>query len=106
MEDVSINIKNQNELLISGCLNFNNVTNLLNQAKNVLANLKLATINFSHLSQSNSAALIFMIDLLRYAKQTKKTIQFTHLSEQLLATAKISNLDPLLLCNQTTLNNS
>lgn len=92
----NIRMTTDHESMISGMINFDNVECLLATAKDYLNRHTPLTLNFAEVIDANSAGLIFLIALLRYAKQNNKKINFTHLPEKLLAAAKVSELEKIL----------
>ena len=91
------------EFDISGMIDFENVTELLQKACEII-NLASQEIkfNFAKISQSNSAGLALLTGMLRHAQAKQKHILFLQLPAKLLAAAKISDLDTILPCTPTT----
>lgn len=93
----------QDQFLIKGSINFNNAPLLLKEACRMIDEKEDKLIfDFSSLEKSNSSGLSVLLSLVRYAKLQHKKIQFLNLPDYLLATAKISDVDKLLPCTQTT----
>lgn len=92
-----------NPVFISGVIDFDTVTPLLEKASRDIDKAK-NTLQFdlSKVTGANSAGLALMTNLLRVGREKNIVVQFLNIPENLLSAAKISNLDKLLLCNQTT----
>jgi ABC-type transporter Mla MlaB component len=104
MTKPTITSKSSSEFHIEGIIDFDNVTNLLQEATDILnkAHKEEIKFDFSGISQSNSAGLALLTALLRHANETHKNILFLNLPAKLLAAAKISDLDTVLPCTPTT----
>jgi len=91
------------EFDISGVIDFENVTELLQKACEIIDQAKQEIkFNFAKISQSNSAGLALLTGMLRHAQEKQKHILFLQLPAKLLAAAKISDLDTILPCTPTT----
>ena len=93
------------EFHVSGIIDFDNVTGVVQDACHLLDQSPSSTeikFDFSGISQSNSAGLALLTALLRHAQETQKNILFLKLPAKLLAAAKISDLDAILPCTPTT----
>lgn len=103
MNKPTITSKSPTEFHLSGILDFDNVSGVLQEASEII-NRSTAEVkfDFSGISQSNSAGLALLTALLRHAHETNKNILFLHLPAKLLAAAKISDLDTILPCTPTT----
>jgi len=95
--------KNGGQFLVSGVIDFHCAPLLLKEACRVLDQEKDKIIfDFSAIKKSDSSGLSVLLSLIRHANTQHKKIQFLHLPDYLLATAKISDVDTLLPCTQTT----
>ena len=53
-------------------------------------------IDLSHVERSDSAGLALLVECLRHARQSGKTIRFFNIPAQMLAIARVSGLDEVL----------
>jgi anti-anti-sigma factor len=92
-----LNVTDQNCLMVSGDLTFYTVTTL-NQAATQLLNTHpcLATVNFSNVKESDSAALLFLLSLWRQAQKRTISLQFLNLPSQMTRLINLSNLEKVL----------
>lgn len=84
---------------LRGELDFTNVMPLYRQGKQMIAAHgadQPLQIDFSQLSAANSAAIALMIDWKRYAQRSGKTLQFIHLSPQILSLLNAAEMESLL----------
>lgn len=99
----TITAKSPSEFMLAGIIDFDNVTELLQEACDLMNQATHdITFNFADIAQSNSAGLALLTALLRHSNETQKNILFLNLPAKLLAAAKISDLDTLLPCTPTT----
>ena len=87
---------NANDFLISGELNFTTAIALCTRGQQLIAENTALNFDFSQVNQSSSVGLALLIAWARKAKQLGKTVSFSHLPKELLAAAKVSNLDTIL----------
>lgn len=84
-------------LKISGDLDFGNVMSVYKKSLDYFTSeLKALTVDFSGLKTTNSAALALIIDWIRLAKKQNKSIQFAHLSSDIISLEKASGLDKII----------
>lgn len=84
-------------LKISGDLDFNNVMSIYKKSLDYFSSaLQTLTMDFSGLHTTNSAALALIIDWMRLAKKQNKSIQFSHLSHDIISLEKASGLDKII----------
>ncbi|HEV2613287.1 MAG TPA: STAS domain-containing protein [Gammaproteobacteria bacterium] len=103
MNKPTITSKSPTEFHISGILDFDNVSSVLQEASEIITRSTAEVkFDFAGISQSNSAGLALLTALLRHAHETHKNILFLNLPAKLLAAAKISDLDSILPCTPTT----
>lgn len=88
--------KNNQENIICGELTFSTATDLLSRGKSIIVNNSAIHFNLSQVSHCSSVALAVLIAWCREARQLGKSISFSHLPENLLSAAKVSNLDSVL----------
>lgn len=82
-----------NELVVSGNLNFASVVDLWQKSLPMISAKKELVFNLSHVSSANSAALALLIEWIKYAKKNSKQIRFLHIPPQLLAIASVAEIN-------------
>lgn len=85
-----------NELVLSGNLDFTNVMRVFEKGLAQFNTAPNLVFNFAGLKTSNSAGVALMIEWVRCAKQRNKAIKFQSVSPELLSIAKAAGLDKLL----------
>lgn len=90
-------IVNDDVICIQGSLNFSTVSDLYQKSLPYLSKLNSITVDFTDVKTSNSAGLALMIEWIKYANHQQKKIKFLHVSEELLAIAKVTALDIFLV---------
>ena len=81
---------------IHGDLNFASVALLWNTIRQCLREGDALDIDLSHVERSDSAGLALLVECLRHARQSGKTIRFFNIPAQMLAIARVSGLDQVL----------
>ena len=81
---------------IHGELNFASVALLWNASRECLGEGDALDIDLSHVERSDSAGLALLVECLRHARQSGKTIRFFNIPAQMLAIARVSGLDQVL----------
>lgn len=84
---------------VGGELTFNTVNELLTKAPILFKKHDKLEINLLDVTRSDSAGLALLVDWMRYAKRSNKTIAFHNLPSQMLAIANASGFDELLPIN-------
>lgn len=92
----SLSKDTQGVINVGGELTFNTVNHLLNEAPTLFKQLNKLEINLSDVTRSDSAGLALLVDWMRYAKRSNKTITFHNVPSQMLAIANASGFDELL----------
>ena len=90
-------IVTNDHITLTGVINFSNVTTIYNESVSQLEKYTVWNFDFSNVKSSNSAALALMVEWLKLAKKSNKSIQFTHLPLDLLSIARASGMEKLLL---------
>ncbi|HLB42991.1 MAG TPA: STAS domain-containing protein [Gammaproteobacteria bacterium] len=86
----------QNKFLLSGELDFFNITFIYEKSLSELKqSFPLVVFDFSGVHANNSAGLALMVEWLKYAKKHKKNISFVNLPENLLTIAKASRISQI-----------
>jgi len=92
-----------NEFKLLGHLTYLTVANLLKKEtqsfNNCIKNksLKNIVINLKEVQNTDSSGIAFIVELIRLAHIYEKEIIFHHVPEQMLAIAKLSSVDELLI---------
>lgn len=89
-------IFSDNVLSLSGELDYYNVMSVYQKSLSFFQNQKEMIIDFSKVITANSAAIALMIEWEKYAKRTTKSVSFRSVSADLMAIAKVSDLQTLL----------
>lgn len=85
-----------NKFLVSGELDCANVMSVYKKSLPQLENCRALEFDFSQLKSSNSAGLALIIEWIKFARQRNKSIQFNHLSTDLMSIAKAAGIDRLI----------
>jgi phospholipid transport system transporter-binding protein len=82
---------------IEGNLDYNTVKQLLDQDSSLFSqNSEHITIDLGGIDRTTSVGLALMLEWLRQARSKNKSIQFINVPEQILAMARISQLETIL----------
>ncbi|MAZ39323.1 MAG: anti-anti-sigma factor [Legionellales bacterium] len=85
-----------NQLKITGKLNFETVPVIQKQLSRLAPSGALWVVDLSAITYSDSAGLALLTALSRRAKQCNTEIEYRHVPEQMLAMAKVSGLAVVL----------
>lgn len=97
MADAKVTRQSDQQLLVSGYIDYDNAVDLKQQGEGLIDEAsEYCQIDFSGVSRAGSAALTVLISWLRHAARTNKTIEFNHLPDDLLGVAKVSGVDEIL----------
>ena len=97
MSDVSIETVGDGKFRISGELNFETVSQALEQSDTMFDHeAELIHIDLGGITRTNSAGIALLIEWLRAAKHKQKKVLFHHIPEKMLAIAKVSDLADIL----------
>ena len=77
-------------------LTFTTVSIIRQEAMKLIAKQPIEQVDLANVTQSDSAGLALLLDLLRYANQQKKTLRFINSPSHLQAFAKVNGVDALL----------
>lgn len=89
----SLSVSGDNHIEVQGILNFDSVPVLMKKAEAVLAGLSDAKVNFSEVTESNSAGLALIFELKRFMQSKNKSIVFSGLPEQIRSVAKAYGIE-------------
>lgn len=82
-----------NNVRISGVLNFETVPVLMKQAEQLFGKLDKVSVDLAEVSDSNSAGLAMLVEMQRIIKMQKKSIDFKNLPEQITIIATAYGID-------------
>jgi phospholipid transport system transporter-binding protein len=102
MSEVKLDTQGDGKYRIVGDLDFDTVPRLLNDGAGMFARPDTAVVvDLGGVHRTTSVGLALMVEWLRQARRAGKTVTFTHVPAQMLAMAKVSQLDSLLHLEQT-----
>ncbi|MGH8398186.1 MAG: STAS domain-containing protein [Gammaproteobacteria bacterium] len=81
---------------LDGRLDFKSVTGALTASQRLFAEYQAIQLDLSGVTATDSAGLALLIEWISRAKQSKCKLSFLHVPEQVMAIARISNVDKLL----------
>ena len=96
MTEATLQEGDNGRMEIHGDLNFVSVPVLWQQCCTQLPRYSQLEIDLSQVQRSDSAGLALLIECLRQARQTGKSIRFFNMPTQMLAMARVSCLDQVL----------
>ena len=85
---------------VKGALSFATVAGLLETSKKNFDGTPAIEIDLSAVEHADSAGLALLIEWLRLARQAGKTLSYANLPAQLLAIARMSDVDDLLVADE------
>lgn len=84
-------------LQVMGDVGFDNALALKERGERLLSKASdHCEIDFSQVTRAGSAALTLLCSWLRHATNLQKTIEFTHLPDDLIGVARVSGIDQIL----------
>jgi len=96
MTEASIQEGKNGRLEFHGDLNFASVARLWRSQGGGLPERDTLDIDLGHVQRSDSAGLALLVECLRHARETGRTIRFFNIPAQMLAIARVSALDEVL----------
>lgn len=81
------------QFVVDGDLTFASIDKKIVKSFDFLNTTKLATIDFSHVTCTDSAGLALMIEWIKYTRQHRIQLRFKNIPEQLRKLAKLSGFD-------------
>lgn len=84
---------------VGGVLDATTVTDLLRQSQGGFDGAQRIDVDLALVTESDSSGLALLIEWLRLARDAGKKIHFENLPEQIMALARISEVDELLTAN-------
>lgn len=85
--------------LVSGVLDATTVTDVLEQSRERFDGAQRIDVDLAAVTESDSSGLALLIEWLRLAQDAGRKIHFENLPEQIMALARISEVDDLLTAN-------
>ncbi|MBD3669401.1 MAG: STAS domain-containing protein [Gammaproteobacteria bacterium] len=93
----SLHRREDGSYVVRGELSYATVTPLLKHSDDLFADASDAlVVDLDGVTRADSAGLSLLIEWWRQARAHDKTIEYTNLPEQILATARLGGLDELL----------
>ena len=96
MSKASIQVGGNGRLEVHGDLDFDSVPGLWKQCSAHFSERDELDIDLSQVERSDSAGLAMLVECLRRAQQSGKTLRFFNIPAQMLAIARVSSLDQVL----------
>jgi len=87
---------------VSGVLNADTVTSVLPQSRERFQGLPGVEVDFAAVTESDSSGLALLLEWLRLARKAGQKMHFDNVPEQVMALARISEVDDLLTENGAT----
>lgn len=87
----------QDRLIVSGDLDFASVMIVWTQSLPLMQSLSELNFDLTAVSSSDSAGLALLVEWIKYAKRSKKSIQFNHIPEKLKSIISAAGVDKVLL---------
>jgi phospholipid transport system transporter-binding protein len=84
---------------VSGVLDAGTVTSLLHQSAAAFGDSTAVAVDFSGVTEGDSAGLALLLEWLRLARKAGRRLQYEEVPEQIVALARISEVEDLLLEN-------
>lgn len=85
-----------------GDMTFVTVPQLWHQTAAMLGGSEKLIVDLSGVTRTDSAALALLVGWMRQARRARKHIEFQHLPEKLLATARVAGVETILVPRATT----
>lgn len=96
MSPATIECRGHGAFLVSGDLGFESANELLEQSRELFESAAELSIDFSGVSDADSAGLALMLEWQRWAAARQRRLRFENVPARLLAIAGLSELDELL----------
>ena len=84
---------------VSGILDASTVSGVLDESARKFAGISSITVDLSHVTESDSAGLALLLEWLRVTRRAGAKIFLHEVPQQIMALARISEVDDLLLEN-------
>ncbi|MFL6550998.1 MAG: lipid asymmetry maintenance protein MlaB [Povalibacter sp.] len=87
---------------VAGLLDASTVTRVLEESESRFRDVPIVVVDLAGVTESDSSGLALLLEWLRLARRQKQEIRFEHVPQQIIALARISEVDDLLLENSST----
>lgn len=84
---------------VAGVLDANTVTQVLEESHSRFRGIAQISVDLANVTESDSSGLALLLEWLRLARKENRQIRFEHVPQQIVALARISEVDDLLLEN-------
>lgn len=81
---------------VSGDCDFNTVSDILEQSKDLFARYDVLEVDLGGITQADSAGLALLLEWVNWAKHYVREISFKNMPEQVIAIARICEVEDLL----------
>lgn len=89
--------KDHNHFLVNGDLGFESVPKVLKESYRLFENGSDIVIDLAGIGRADSAGLALLLEWLDIAKKNNRSIEFKNIPEQLLAIARTSGIDHIIM---------
>jgi len=96
MSEPRIELHDDGHYILLGELSFNTVPVIAPNFAKIVNNTDNVVLDLQGVTRTDSAGLALLIDWMRYAHNKDKHIVFKNMPEQMLAVAKVSELEDIL----------
>lgn len=96
MSTIVVKSDNQANLVVSGTLDFNSVTDLFAKGQSLMDVDHNYQVDLANTTRCDSSGLVLLVSWLRFAKQKGVSLTFINVPNQLFALAQVSGLHEIL----------
>lgn len=89
-------------IAVTGAVTFATAGGLLQSGRGLFAGQQKLVVDLAGVTRVDSAGLALLLEWLRQARSEGRTVTFTGLPEKLLAIARLSGVDGLLVAGETS----
>ena len=100
MAEYTVDIQADGHYRVAGELTFETVPEIWQKHERFAGSGESVTVDLADVTRADSAGLVLLVEWMRAANNQKKQIVFRNIPGQLLAIARVSNLDALLPLQQ------
>ncbi len=94
--DCKLNLGYHGDLIVEGEVHFSNVLAVVEHGKKIITNKDNLVVDLSKLSNSDSSAVVMLVQWQRFALQQKTEIVFVNCSKRLIDVIRVCGLDDVL----------
>lgn len=99
---VEIKVNSSGQFVISGELVFDTVQQIYPRGCQLISASPLPIFDCKQVNKIDNASLALILSWIKCAKNLHKTIKFLNIPQQLLAIAKVSGLEDVIMAKSTT----